>query len=38
MVTWDGWSLASGITGSPDTNDDAIQMAEWAIMNGRIAA
>jgi hypothetical protein len=37
-VTWAGWSKASGITGDPDDNDDAIIMAEWAIMNGHIAA
>lgn len=38
MTTWNEWSKESGITGTPDANDDAIRMAEWAIMNGDILA
>ena len=32
--TWNAWSELSSITGSPMHEDDAIQMADWAIDHG----
>lgn len=32
--TWEDWSRASGMTGSPDNINDSITMAEWAIEHG----
>jgi hypothetical protein len=34
--TWEAFSKASGITGSPIIPADAIHMADWAISNGYI--
>ena len=32
--TWNGWSKASGIKGSPMVREDAMRMADWAIDRG----
>ena len=35
---WKNWEKLSSLTGNPDDINDAIHMAEWAIMNGRVSA